>query len=409
MTTPTDTDIHVDGAGVVEFTRALVRIPTIFDPSRGLSEEPAAHLVAERMRAFGWAPIVEEVQPGRPNVIAVIEGGLPGPRLLFEGHTDVVTEGSRDEWTVDPFGAEIIDGRLYGRGSADMKSGVAAMIYAARAVELSGPFPGSIIVAALVDEESGMIGVKDFLARGHGEGVDAAIVCEPEENEICCVAKGAIRIGITASGRMAHGAMPQMGVNPNRALAAMVDALDHLEKTVQKTHGADHNLGHTYLTPTVIEAGTRQQHNVIPGRAWLGVDIRTTPTVDHDELVAEIEALASEIGRLHETGMDVELIEERPAVVLDEAHPIAAALHDAHLAVEGTAPVFGGVPGTTDGTILLRDGGIPNVVYGPGPKWIAHQPDEYVEVSDIINKTKVYAKAALTFLSSHSTAESRTP
>ncbi|MPZ53148.1 MAG: ArgE/DapE family deacylase [Acidimicrobiia bacterium] len=392
------TDQHVDEVGVVEFTRDLVRTPTVFDPERGMSEAPAACLVATKMRSFGWEPVVEEVEPGRPNVIAVIEGGHPGRRLLFEGHTDVVTEGSRDEWTVDPFGAEVIDGRIYGRGSADMKSGVAAMILAVRAVELSGPFPGSIVVAALVDEEGGMVGVKDFLSRGHGSGIDAAIVCEPEENEICCVAKGAIRLGITVSGRMAHGAMPHMGVNPNLAVAALIDGLTSLEEQIRGQYGSNPHLGHTHITPTVVEGGDRQQHNVIPGRSWLGIDIRTTPEIDHATLLREIESLAIETGTLHETGMDIEVIEERPPVDIDESHPIATAVHDAHLAVEGTAPVFGGVPGTTDGTILLRDGGIPNVVYGPGPKWIAHQPDEYVEVSDIVNKTKVYARAALNFL-----------
>lgn len=391
-------DSHVDESGVVELTQDLVRIPTVFDPDRGLNEEPAAHLVADTMRSFGWDAVVEEVAPGRPNVIAVVEGGSRGPRLLFEGHTDVVTEGSVEEWSVDPFGGEVIDGYLYGRGSADMKGGVAAMIHAVRAVELAGPFPGSIMVAALVDEEGGMIGVKDFLARGHGESIDAAIVCEPEEDEICCVAKGAIRIGITITGHMAHGAMPHKGANPNKVIGALLDEIGELEHLILEEYGEHPYLGQTYLTPTVIEAGSRGQHNVIPGKAWMGVDIRTNPVMNHDLLLARIEQLTNAVGAIHGTEIAMEVIEERPAAAIEETHPLARAVYEAHRQVEGEPPRFGGVPGTTDGTILLRDGGIPNVVYGPGPKWIAHQPDEHVEVADLINKTKVYARAALSYL-----------
>src|SRR5215204_5150095 len=166
--------VSVDAAGVVAFTQALVRTPSVNDPARGRSEQAAAELVAGKMREFGWEPRVSAPALGRPNVEAVVEGGGgPGPTLLFEGHTDVVTEGSTDEWTVDPFGGEIRDGRLYGRGSADMKSGVAAMLYGARALQLAGPFPGRIVVAALADEEGLMIGVHDYVASGQASGVNA--------------------------------------------------------------------------------------------------------------------------------------------------------------------------------------------------------------------------------------------
>ncbi|MBA2528423.1 MAG: M20/M25/M40 family metallo-hydrolase, partial [Euzebyales bacterium] len=204
-------DLAVDDRALVAFARDLVRVPSVNRPADGLSEAPAAELVAAQMRRFGWAPVVEEVAPGRPNVIADIDGGRPGPTLLFEGHTDVVTEGNRDQWTVDPFGGEIRDGRLWGRGAADMKGGVAAMLFATAAVTAAGDFPGRIRVAALVDEEGMMLGVKDFVARGHAAGVDAAIVCEPEGGEVCTSAKGAIRLRVDARGRMAHGAMPDHG------------------------------------------------------------------------------------------------------------------------------------------------------------------------------------------------------
>src|SRR4051794_28878630 len=155
----------VDDAALIAFTQELVRIPSVHDPARGLSEAPAAELVAAQMREFGWDPQLDVVEPGRPNVVAVVDGGGgPGPTLMFEGHTDVVTEG--DGWTVDPFGAEIVDGKMYGRGSADMKAGLAAMLFATHALQQRGPFPGHIVLAALVDEEGMMLGAKDLVARG---------------------------------------------------------------------------------------------------------------------------------------------------------------------------------------------------------------------------------------------------
>src|SRR5690606_18036982 len=205
----------VDEQAVVEFTRGLVRIRSVHAPQHGRGEAEVAAPVADRMRSFGWSPEVIEVAPGRPNVVAVVEGGGgEGPTLAFEGHTDVVTEGDAADWTVDPYGGEIRDGRLYGRGSADMKSGVAAMIYAVRALEQAGPFPGRVTLCVLADEEGLMLGAKHFAASPAAAAVDAAIIGEPEEGEICIAAKGAIRLQIELTGAMAHGAMPQHGRNP---------------------------------------------------------------------------------------------------------------------------------------------------------------------------------------------------
>ena len=198
----------MDHAALIEVVQTLVQVPSVFDPATGRSEQGAARLVAHQMRHFGWEPEMDPVAPGRPNVYAVVEGGRPGPTLLFEGHTDVVTEGDASAWTSDPFGADIRDGRLYGRGSADMKSGLVAALFAARAVADDGPFPGRIAIAALVDEEGMMAGAKHFVSTGRAKGIDAAICCEPEEGEVCNVSKGALRLQVDFDGVMAHGAMP---------------------------------------------------------------------------------------------------------------------------------------------------------------------------------------------------------
>lgn len=389
---------EIDQQALVEFTQALVRVASVNDPEHGRTEAAAAELVAEQMRSFGWEPLLDEVAPGRPNVIAVLEGGLPGPTLLFEGHTDVVTEGALELWTVDPFGGEIRDGRLYGRGSADMKAGVASMLFAADAVRRGGEFRGRIVVAALVDEEGMMLGAKHFAASSLGASIDAAIVCEPEGGEVCVAQKGALRLRLDVTGRMAHGAMPQHGINPAPALARFIDAVERLEREIQERAGAHPTLGPTYLTPTVVQAGEPKQINVIPGRAWLAVDVRTIPGVEHPEIVRRLQADAAEIASATGTELALSIIDDRPATETDPGEPVVRAVCDAHTEITGAAAALGGVPGATDGTILVRELGIPVAVYGPGGKWIAHQADEYVEVAELGLYARVYAEAASRFL-----------
>ncbi|WP_163510259.1 M20 family metallopeptidase [Fodinicola acaciae] len=393
-----DVQIPVDADGVVAFTRDLVRLRTVNEP--GFGEAPAAGLVAAKMREFGWDPVVTEPAPGRPNVVATITGDGPGRTLLFEGHTDVVTEGSLDGWTVDPYGGEIRDGRLYGRGAADMKSGVAAMLYGVRALQLAGGFSGTVKVCALADEEGMMIGVHHLVDSGVVSDVDGAIVCEPEGGEICPVSKGAMRFRVTFTGTMAHGAMPQHARNPIPAAADFLRVLDHLQADFTARHGSHPHLGPTYVTPTVLNAGDLDQINVIPASATVAADIRTIPGVDHEELVVRLTDHAERIASERQLRASVTVPVNRPPVDTPVDALVVASLARAHAAVTGTEPVFGGVPGTTDGTILTVRAGIPTVVYGPGGKWIPHQADEFVELADIVSAARVYAVAAREFLSS---------
>lgn len=388
-----------DVAAAVALTQELVRLRTVNSRDAAEIEKPAADVVERVMREFGWEVSVTEVAPGRPNVVGVITGHAPGRTLMFEGHTDVVTEGDRDDWTFDPYSGDIVDGRLLGRGSADMKSGVAAMIYAARAVQLTG-FAGRIIVAALVDEEELMIGAHAFATSElAASGIDGVIVCEPEEGEICATSKGALRVRVDILGKMAHGAMPQHGHNPIPALGRLLLGLHELGEQIAENLGCHEHLGDFYITPTVLSAGTAEQINVIPALASVALDIRTIPGIDHPALIHLIERLAAQICA-ESAGLRsrVEVLVDRPVVDTPLDAPVVRALAAAHQEVTGEAPRYGGVPGTTDGTILHRDAGLTTVVYGPGGKWIAHQADEFVEVAQIETCTRVYYRAALQFL-----------
>ncbi|GGL93549.1 M20 family metallopeptidase [Nakamurella endophytica] len=387
----------VDAEAVVALTQALVRLPTVNAEGAAVVEQPAADLVAEVMRGFGWQVHVAEVAPGRPNVVGVVQGRPGGPTVMFEGHTDVVTAGDPALWSFDPFAGDIVDGRLRGRGSADMKSGVAAMIHAARAVELAG-FAGRILVAALADEEGMMLGAKYFAAHQAAalapEGIAGVIVCEPEAGEVCTVAKGAMRLLVHVHGVMAHGAMPQHGRNPLPAVGAFLVGMSALQDRLTAEFGDHPLLGRVFVTPTVLAAGDPAQINVIPALATVALDIRTVPGVDHAELLSTIGALAERVAG--ESGLRAELVvvDDRPPVDTPESEPVVAALRAAHREVTGVEAAIGGVPGTTDGTILTRDAGLATVVYGPGGKWIAHQADEFVEVAEIVQACRVFAAAA---------------
>ncbi len=330
-------------------------------------------------------------------------GDAAGRTLLFEGHLDVVTEGDPDAWTFDPYAGDVVDGRLRGRGSADMKSGVAAMIYAARAVQLGG-FSGTLVIAALADEEGLMLGAKRLaadLVAGAVPGVGrvhGAIICEPEGGEACPVAKGAIRVLITLTGRMAHGAMPEHGRNPLPAAGSLLIGLSELERGLRLRHGRHALLGEVNLTPTVVSGGSAEQINVIPAHATVGVDIRTVPGVDHAELLTVLAGLAASVAADAGLEAEVEVLDDRPPVDTPVDHPLVAAMLAGHLAATGLPGAIGGVPGTTDGTILTRDAGIPTVVYGPGGKWIAHQADEEVAVAEVVASARAYVVAARRFL-----------
>ena len=204
--------------------------------------------------------------------------------------------------------------------------------------------------------------------------------------------KGAIRAIVESRGRMAHVAMPHQGINHIPPLAELVIRCRELEAALRAEAGGHPLLGDPHVTPTLLEAGSASQLNVIPGQARLGLDIRTTPGVDHRALLDRLRAACGE-------GLRVTVVDDRPATETPAGHPLVRAVVEAHRDVRGAEPPLGGVPGATDGTILWRDARVPIVTYGPGGKWIAHQVDEHVELDDLVASAEVYVEAARRFLS----------
>ena len=337
---------------------------------------------------------------------------------MFEGHTDVVTPGNESAWKYDPFGAEIVGRRMYGRGSNDTKGNLAAMLIAMKALKASGvELAGSVIGGVLCDEEDQMLGVMDFIQRGRADQITAAVICEPQDGMICTAQKGAIRASYRISGRMSHGAMPLSGLNCAPAIARLIDGLHELEKSAVTTIGVDEHLGWPSITPTVIQAPVTgaSQLNVMPGEARVLVDIRTTPRQSHPKIIADLKALALKVARRvkddyekydpllnlqrdHDLSVLVDILTDRPCTYTERSEPVVEAADWATRWLTRADPVYAGVPGATDGTFLWALKNIPIVTMGAGNRQVPHQIDEWVDLDQLIETVKVYALTALHYL-----------
>jgi succinyl-diaminopimelate desuccinylase len=393
---------RIDREELARLTRELVRIPSVYRPEEeDGNEQRVARFLADYLEREGFEVHVEEAAPGRPNVWALWEGGGPGKTLLFEAHTDVVTEGRAEDWGHPPFGAERVGGRIYGRGACDTKGNLAAAIMAVRAIKECGvPFPGRLVLCHPVDEEGMMAGIKAFIGRGHAEGVDGAIICEPEENQLCVKQKGALRVEVTVRGRMAHGAMPLSGVNPVTRAARFVVAVEELEREEMERHGEDPFLGRPSLTPTILMGPDfgEPQINVIPASAYVALDIRTVPGQSHEEIVRSLQGI---LARLESEDPDfdasLEVIEERPWTETPMDEPLVRAMAAAYAELTGEEPRYNGVPGATDGTFLNVWANVPIVTTGAGDREIPHHKDEWVSVDELFTTCKLYAATAMYF------------
>ena len=409
---------HIDGDELIALTAELVRINSVWDPAAGTSEQVVGEKVASWAQSQGFDVQIDPVTPNRPNIIISGLGG-PGKRtLMFEGHTDVVTPGDISVWQYDPFGAEIVGRRMYGRGTNDTKGNLAAMLMAMKALKKSAiELSGSVIGGVLCDEEDQMIGVIDFINKGHADKVSAAVICEPQDGLICTSQKGAVRASYRITGRMSHGAMPLSGLNCAPAIAGLIEGLHRLEKKATIAVGCDPHLGWPSFTPTVIQAPSAgaPQLNVMPGEARVLVDVRTTPAQKHQDIIADLKKLSQNVAgsvqehyqhyddllglqRRHELAVQVDILTDRPCTLTDETDPIVQAAAWATQTVSGKPPVYAGVPGATDGTFLWSMKNIPIVTMGAGDRQVPHQIDEWVDLEQLVETAKIYTLTALHYL-----------
>ncbi|MGH2443940.1 MAG: M20 family metallopeptidase [Chloroflexota bacterium] len=381
---------RVDSELVTELTRELVRFPSVNPPG---NEQPAAEHLARRMRDLGLEAQIQQLEPDRANVIGRLRGRGEG-HLVFTGHLDVVPTGEQ-AWQHDPFGAEMVNGEIYGRGSADMKGGVAAMVGAAAALARAGFKPsGDLIIACTAGEEAGMLGAGYMVEQNSLAGARYLIVGEPSDLQVFIAEKGVLWFEIRASGRTAHGSMPWLGINAVSFLARLASQLEEMSFPFEESK----LLGGPTLSVNRIEGGNKT--NVVPDTCRVSVDMRTVPSQDHQAILRSIRELAQSTADAAYQGLQFEIgIEnDKPPLETDASEPLVRAMIQSVQRVRRTTPHVGGVTYGTDAACLGPGYGIPMVICGPGAPGMAHQPDEHVPVKQVIEAAEIYADVALRLL-----------
>lgn len=366
----------------VALARALVQIdsrnPTLVPGAPGESEVAAT--LASVLDEWGFSVRVLDALPGRPNVVARI-GPSDAPALMLNGHLDVVgVEGMIHE----PFLAELRSGRIYGRGSADMKGGIAAMCAAATAATAGSN--AQIVIVAVADEEYESLGLRSLLESG--VRADAAIVTEPTRLAICPAHRGFAWIDVTLAGRAAHGSRYDLGIDAILHAGLLLAELDALERT--RSDGPTHPLlGRGSLHASRIHGGVGM--STYPERCDLAVERRTLPGETAEQAVREITAACDRV-RARTPGFSARVklsTAQAPSDVPLDAQ-IVKRLRKA-LEAEGMPVKIEGLSAWTDAA-LLNEAGIPAVCFGPGDISLAHAAEEFVPVVEIEQATRVLAR-----------------
>lgn len=362
----------------VALTRALVAIdsrnPTLVPGAPG--EHAAAALLAATLQHWGFDVELSEAASGRPNVVATV--GRGSRTLLLAGHLDTVgVEGM----VHDPFDPELRNGRIYGRGSADMKGGIAAMC--AAAIRSAPTENCQVIVAAVCDEEYESLGMRALVASGLA--ADAAVLTEPTRLAIAPAHRGFAWVTLRFRGRAAHGSRYDIGVDAIRHAGLFLAELDALDTgdLGRRTHPL---LGRASVHASTITGG--EGFSTYPGECVLRIERRTLPGESGDQVMDEVRALLARVAERNPVlDASLELVTAQSPSDVPVSEPIVRALASA-LEAEGLPPRIEGMSAWTDAAVL-NDAGIPAICFGPGDIGMAHAAEEFVEISEIEQATAV--------------------
>ncbi|MGN6536514.1 MAG: acetylornithine deacetylase/succinyl-diaminopimelate desuccinylase family protein [Mesorhizobium sp.] len=398
---------------LVALTADLIRFPTVNPP--GEAYRPCAEYVGERLksRGFGIEYVRGEGSPGdtdrypRINVVARFDGRSPGPCVHFNSHIDVVEAG--DGWSLDPFAGIVKDGRVYGRGACDMKGGLAASIVAVEAFMATYPdFPGSIEISGTVDEESGGFGGVAHLAKlGYFSKpkVDHVIISEPLNKErICLGHRGVWWAEIETKGEIAHGSMPFLGDNAVRHMGAVLAAFEEelfpaLDRKQTKMPVVPEGARRSTMNINSIHGGQTEDFRPglpspnVPDWCRLTIDRRFLLEEKIGDVKSEVTSILDRLKR-ERPKFDYEirdLMEVQPTMTERDA-PVVKAVAQGIMEIFDREPDYVISPGTYDQKHVARIGHLYDcIAYGPGILDLAHRPDEWVGIEDMVQSAKVMA------------------
>jgi acetylornithine deacetylase/succinyl-diaminopimelate desuccinylase family protein len=378
---------HLDDAYTLRVLKEMIRIPSVV----GQEQELAEYLRGE-LEALGLECEMQEVEPGRPNVYAGLEGDGPGKRLNFCGHMDTVPVA--EGWDSDPFTPLEIDGRLYGLGACDMKAGIACALTTLQAFVASGyRFRGELSFAGVIDEEAYGAGARAMLESDYGK-VDAIVLAEPypgdETKPIPLGITGKVLYDVHVKGKAAHGFRPHLGVNAVEEAAKIIANL----RGLRFRRHPDFGEGNTCTLK--IEGGYQVYSVVVPSQCRFEVNRLLVPGESAETAIEDMERL---VESLH-LAAEVEIRTKRPqyeAYVMDRSEPILEVFDAAYQEVMRVAPRYEYASGITDANILTGEGGIPCLHLGP-QRGGAHQKNEYVPLDWLPLVSKMYALVAARYL-----------
>ncbi|MFW0766648.1 M20 family metallopeptidase [Trabulsiella odontotermitis] len=366
---------------------SLIQHPSENPPG---NENAVAHYIANILQTEGIETHIHDVVPERPNVVAILKGQKPGKRLILNGHSDVVPCG--EGWSVEPFAAVIDGDRVIGRGAADMKSGVAAMMYAAMLIHRRQyAFNGEIVLLFNVDEERVNLGMEHFVAQG--VEADYAIIGEPTSLEICIAHKGVSRTRLITHGTAGHAAKVREPDSAIDKMAHLLPAvLQECQRVKQKTHEL---LGNASMLVTTITGGSAP--NIVPQSCCIEIDRRVLPGETRNAINTSLQAALQPVGLTAKKDYSLENYLFIPASAIDAAHPLVDAAERAVTAVTGSAKktVF---EATCEAPFFSVGCQIPTLIVGPGDLSQAHVKDEFVRIEELHQAAQIYASLALDLL-----------
>lgn len=360
----------------IALTQKLVSFDTVNPPG---NEAACAQYVSGLLQKSGFRVQAHEFESGRPSLVAHKPGAQDLNPICLCGHLDTVPLGQRP-WQYDPFGGQVIEGRLYGRGAADMKAGVAAMLTAVARLDHNPCHDRGVLLILTAGEEKWCQGAYHLagLPQGSLPPAELLVIGEPSQNQPLIGHKGALWIEIATTGRSAHGSMPEEGEN---AIYKAAEIIRRLQAMVFD-HPSHPWLGSATLNVGTIQGG--QNTNSIPDAATLTVDIRTLPGQTGQVVVDQLMRIVADLGTLR-------VLTDVSGVATEGDHPWVVRIVEIVAGIRGQQTTVSGAPYFTDAAALVPAlGNPPMVILGPGKPQMAHQTDEYCDVAAIEACVEIY-------------------
>ena len=376
---------------ITNLAQELIKIPS--DETAG--EKEVCEYLESYLKSLGMKVRLQEVLPNRPNIIAEVIGDEVGKSIMFNGHVDTVPIGDIKKWSMDPYSAIIKDNKLFGRGSTDMKGAIASMIIAMKFIMNNvEKFNGKIIFTGVMAEETTGLGTQKIVEENIK--ADMAVVGEPSDEKIYRAHKGTMWFNLSTYGKLEHSS--ESNSESNNAIINMMKLIMEINEISKELETIENNLvGHPSINIGLIDGGTKQ--NMIADSCRISIDRRTLPEEKTDEILDKLRIRLDGLRSLDDRlTFDLEIDTIREAVEVAESEQIVQEVKNALNKVINKNPTISGMKATTDMSILVNQGNIPSVIYGPGFIKQAHTVDEFIEVKRLVESSQVYAEILLNIL-----------